>query len=59
MQQCLKQTYGLAGSVNADFNFVIASQGEMVDAMDFSLESAGLPQHLQFNDDSDCLAFGY
>jgi hypothetical protein len=28
----------LAGSANADFTFVIASQGEMADAMGFSVE---------------------
>ncbi len=30
--------HGLAGSANADFTFVIASQGEMADAMGFSVE---------------------
>jgi hypothetical protein len=30
--------HGLAGSANADFTFVIVSQGEMADAMGFSVE---------------------
>jgi hypothetical protein len=30
--------HGLAGSANADFPFVIASHGEMADAMGFSVE---------------------
>jgi hypothetical protein len=30
--------HGLAGLANADFTFVIAAQGEMGDAMGFSVE---------------------
>jgi uncharacterized protein YcbK (DUF882 family) len=40
----LHHSHGLAGSANADFSVVIASQGEMADAMDFSVEGAELPQ---------------
>ncbi len=36
-------THGLAGSANSDFTFVIASQGEMADALGFSVEWAELP----------------
>jgi hypothetical protein len=37
-------SHGLAGSANADFSFVIASQGEMADAMGISVERTELPQ---------------